>query len=64
MGMSFFLISHFTVLIHDAVDATLAHGLTVVDVLRRERTVTPPKDLDQQQRHSDSKQNHTYQQRL
>jgi len=48
------LSAQLAVLVHDAVNAPLLHGLTVVNVLRGEGSIWPEKYLYQQKKHADS----------
>ena len=41
------LLAHLAILVEDAMDAPLAHGLAVVNMLRCEGSITPEDDLNQ-----------------
>jgi len=48
----FALSAHLSILIHDAVDATVFHGLTVVNMLRREGAILARKYFHQEKKHA------------
>jgi hypothetical protein len=50
----FALASHLPVLVHDAVDTPLAHGFTVMNMLRTERSVLEENQFDAEKYHADS----------